>query len=399
MLNLVLFSIYFFDVITRLQFIMSIILLIYILGKKGKIYISKKGLLMYIFFNIYSIIVLTKNDYSYVKMLQQSITCGVIILSYFNLFKYYSIEKIWGNYLKVGVIFSYLAIFQGIIYYLLKINIFIKPYNIWGIDRSYLLSKNLIQVTSLSGEPGMFAQVLLPVVIFTLEKILKKKKLNLNDIIVLIAYLWTFTAIAFFSIGIYIVLKLIILIKNKQVGSIFKFIIISFIIVGMVLNKIKTEMLERKIMESFNAILNLNRIDYQKLNLSSFALFSNIKAAINSNNYILGNGLGSIKEVYYKYFHLTEHFAYGLNSEDGYSLAVRIFSEFGIIGIMVIGYIIIKNIKNSSKYWKLSTINLSVTIGIISYLIRGGSYFMQGIILFFLFLNVSNLEIMKKERS
>ena len=88
MLSLVLFSIYFFDVITRLQFIMSIILLIYIFAKKGKIYISKKGLLMYIFFNIYSIILLTKNDYSYVKMFQQSIACGVIILSYFNLFKY-----------------------------------------------------------------------------------------------------------------------------------------------------------------------------------------------------------------------------------------------------------------------------------------------------------------------
>ena len=178
MLGLVFFTVYLFDVVTRLQFIVSIVLIIFIYLQRRKIWINKKSLLIYFILNIYSLIILTKNGYGYEKMIQQSVVCGIMILSYFNLFKYYSIEKLWKGYMKMGIIFSYLGILQGIIYYIFKINIFIKPYNIWGISNNYSLSANLLQVSSMAGEPGMFAQVLLPAVIFTLEKIFYQKKMK-----------------------------------------------------------------------------------------------------------------------------------------------------------------------------------------------------------------------------
>lgn len=386
MLNSIIFSIYFYDKITRLQFLLGIIFLFFIFLKKRRIFLKKKFLFLFLIIVIYSLIILTKNSYSYGKMLQQSIVCGVIILSYFNLFKYYSLKKIWNTYMKMGIIFSYLAILQGIVYYLIQVNIFIKPYNIWGLEKSYILAEKLIQVTSIAGEPGMFAQVLLPAVIFTLEKILKRKKIRLNDIVILIAYLWTFTAIAFFSLGVYGIIKFMILLKDKQLKNILIFILILGIGSVLILSKIKTEAIERKIIESFNSILNFDTLNYYKLNLSSFALFSNIKAAINSNNYFLGNGFGSIEEVYYRYFLLKDHTFYGWNATDGYSLLVRIFSEFGIVGIILIVFYVLRNINLNKKEYYMRTINLSALLGIISYFIRGGSYFMQGTIIFFLFL-------------
>lgn len=389
MLNSIIFSVYFYDKVTRLQFLLGIIFLFFLLVKKRRIFFNKKILWLSLIIIIYSLIILTKNNYNYRKILQQSVVCGIIILSYFNLFKYYPLKKIWNTYMKMGILFSYLAILQGVIYYLLQIDIFIKPYNIWGLNGSYILSKKLIQVTSIAGEPGMFAQVLLPAVIFTLEKILKRKKIKWNDIVILIAYLWTLTAIAFFSIGIYGILKFIILLKNKKMKNIIIFLIFLSIILILVLNKIKTDILEKKIIESFGAVFNFNTINYYKINLSSFALFSNIKAALNSNNYILGNGFGSIAEVYYQYFTLTDHKFYGQNAEDGYSLLVRIFSEFGILGVILISIYILNRINFNDKNWLRRTINLSSFIGIISYFIRGGSYFMQGVVIFFLFLSFS----------
>ena len=184
MLNSIIFSVYFYDKVTRLQFLLGIIFLFFLLVKKRRIFFNKKILWLSLIIIIYSLIILTKNNYNYRKILQQSVVCGIIILSYFNLFKYYPLKKIWNTYMKMGILFSYLAILQGVIYYLLQIDIFIKPYNIWGLNGSYILSKKLIQVTSIAGEPGMFAQVLLPAVIFTLEKILKRKKIKWNDIVI-----------------------------------------------------------------------------------------------------------------------------------------------------------------------------------------------------------------------
>lgn len=386
MLGLVFFTVYLFDVVTRLQFIVSIVLIIFIYLQRRKIWINKKSLLIYFILNIYSLIILTKNGYGYEKMIQQSVVCGIMILSYFNLFKYYSIEKLWKGYMKMGIIFSYLGILQGIIYYIFKINIFIKPYNIWGISNNYSLSANLLQVSSMAGEPGMFAQVLLPAVIFTLEKIFYQKKMKLDDIVILVAYLWTFTAIAYFSLGVYVVLKLIILFYRKKIYKIYKILIVGTVSLILLLNKLGTETLKRKIFETFKAILNFSEINYYRLNLSSFALISNLSAAINSDKLFLGNGWGSIEEVYYRYFQIKDRLFYGQNSTDGYSLLIRIFSEFGLLGVIFILYLFIKNFNLGKKNWKLNTINLSVAIGIISYFIRGGSYFMQGIIIFFYFL-------------
>ncbi|MCI6033955.1 hypothetical protein [Fusobacterium varium] len=154
-------------------------------------------------------------------------------------------------------------------------------------------------------------------------------------------------------------------------------------------------MIKIKIFETFNYIFNLMHIDLNKVNLSTFALFSNFRAAILSKHLIFGNGLGTIQQVYYKYLVNKNYYAYGLNSEEGYSMTVRIFTEFGLIGLSIIGYILIKNFFYDRKNFELSTINFSIVIGIILYLIRGGSYYMYGSILFYIFLIFSKKEYKK----
>ena len=68
---------------------------------------------------------------------------------------------------------------------------------------------------------------------------------------------------------------------------------------------------------------------------------------------------------------------YGQNAQDGYSLVIRIFSEFGIIGVFFLFLFIIRNLNITNP------INISVLFLIGQLLIRGGHYTLYGTIFFF----------------
>lgn len=395
MLSTIFFSIYFFDTYTRMQYIVSLFYLMCLFFKEKKIYIPSKFLFIYLILNIISIFKLLSNGYTLDKMIQQNIIVIPIVVSYYNLFFNYSLKKLWKNYMKISYLFSLLGLIQEIIYFFSKINILIKPFNLWAIHLTYPLDNGLLQISSLSGEPGMYAQVLTPAVIYILENIEKEKKINLRKGVILISYLLTFTAIAYFNLIIYFILKVVILILQKRWKEIIKVILVGGSLIIVIFIKLGTEILKLKILETFNSLINISKVDYTSVNLSTFALISNLKVGILAKQYLLGNGYGSIEQVYYRFFNLKNYIFYGQNATDGYSLFIRIFIEFGLVGVLV-SLIFLYNysiLKNKTSYFKM--INLGVVVGIISYLIRGGSYHMQGIIIFALFLVFSY----KRERS
>lgn len=384
-INFIIFSVLFFDMRTRIQIISAFLFLVYLIFK-NEFKINKKVglLLMYIF--ISSIVVIVMYEYKFNKMIQQMIVITIIILSYWIFFSKYGVIKIWNKYLKICKLFCLIGIVQWVIYYLFNINIFQRKYFFWGIENNYILSNRILYFSSMSGEPGNYAQVVMPAVFYLIEKSLKVKKIKIQDLIFIISYICTFTAIAFMGFIIYIFFKVIVLIKNKEIKKIFYGIGTFLIMLPSFIKIFNIGMIKIKIFETFSYILNLMDIDLNRVNLSTFALFSNLRAAILSKHFIFGNGLGTIQQVYYKYLANENYFFYGINSEDGYSMAVRIFAEFGLIGLLIIGCILIKNFYYDKKNFLSSTINLSVTIGIISYLIRGGSYYMYGSIFFYIFL-------------
>lgn len=393
-LNIIIFSVLFFDMRTRIQIISAFLFLVYLV-LKNEFKINKKVGLLLIYIFISSIIVIVMYEYKFNKMLQQMIAITIIMLSYWTFFLKYEVVKIWNKYLKMCKLFCLIGIIQWIIYYFFNINIFQRKYFFWGIKNNYILQNGILYFSSMSGEPGNYAQVVMPAVFYLIEESLKSKKVKIQDLIFVISYICTFTAIAFMGFILYAFFKIILLIKNKEIKRIFYGVGTLIVMLPAIIKVFNIGMIKIKIFETFNYILNLMYVDLNSLNLSTFALFSNLRAAMLSKHYIFGNGLGTIQQVYYKYLVNENYFFYGINSEDGYSMAVRIFTEFGLIGLSIIGYILIKNFFYDRKNFKLSTINFSAMIGIVSYLIRWGSYYTFGAILFYIFLVFSKKEYKK----
>lgn len=388
-LNIIIFSVLFFDMRTRIQIISAFLFLVYLV-LKNEFKINKKVGLLLIYIFISSIIVIVMYEYKFNKMLQQMIAITIIMLSYWTFFLKYEVVKIWNKYLKMCKLFCLIGIIQWIIYYFFNINIFQRKYFFWGIKNNYILQNGILYFSSMSGEPGNYAQVVMPAVFYLIEESLKSKKVKIQDLIFVISYICTFTAIAFMGFILYAFFKIILLIKNKEIKKIFYGVGTLIVMLPAIIKVFNIGMIKIKIFETFNYILNLMYVDLNSVNLSTFALFSNLRAAMLSKHYIFGNGLGTIQQVYYKYLVNENYFFYGINSEDGYSMAVRIFTEFGLIG-----YILIKNFFYDRKNFKLSTINFSAMIGIVSYLIRWGSYYTFGAILFYIFLVFSKKEYKK----
>lgn len=361
--------------------IQEIVALVYLAinFKKIKINIKSFIILQMLLVPTFYYIISTESIGMINKASQQIFIIGSCFLSYLLLVKKNGIKETMNLYSLIVQVVVVLGGIQFIIFQIFKKDIFI-----FILGKSYI-ENQIISINSISGEPGMYAQLLLPYVIYRLEIIYKTKKIRWIDILVFFNILMTRTAIAYFSLAIYFILKLYLL-KNKKIKSI---LVILGIIVVPFIYKILNKNIIMKIEESFKALYNIFTIDLKAVNLSTFALFSNLRAYINSQNYLFGNGLGSIEETYYNFFKNEDYYFYGINSTDGYSLFIRVLSEFGIVGIGIFLIYILYNLNLSNKDI-YSSINISAFIGVLSYLLRGGSYFMHGTLLFLILLIFSN---------
>lgn len=128
-----------------------------------------------------------------------------------------------------------------------------------------------------------------------------------------------------------------------------------------------------RIDDSLKGINNLEPIYFERLNLSSYALISNLWVAINAPNRIYGTGLGTHEQNYLNTYK-SDYQYYGFNQKDGYSLFNRIFSEFGIIGLFVL-FIFVFKWFNSRSF-----INICAFFLILSFILKGGHYVRYGLI-------------------
>ena len=112
---------------------------------------------------------------------------------------------------------------------------------------------------------------------------------------------------------------------------------------------------------------------FETLNMSSYATMVNVWVALNAPNRIMGTGLGTHELNYYREYK-SDYIFYGLNAQDGYSLLNRLYSEFGVLGLILCLWVIYRN------YNLNNIINISVFFLILTLLIRGGHYVRYGFI-------------------
>ena len=138
-----------------------------------------------------------------------------------------------------------------------------------------------------------------------------------------------------------------------------------------------------KFKETWNMLQNehANFHNIETLNASSYAFLANMYVAKSAPSRILGTGLGTHPINYAKIYpkSSTRYRLYGLNSNDAYSLSIRIFSELGIIGLLCLFIFIYKNFNPKSLFSFMALGYL------INACITGGHYTANGAILFFVF--------------
>lgn len=344
-----------------------------------KLYFNRNILLLEGGLFMYSVCVIFLIGYNWDKFLQQFILLFIVTTGYQQVFFYsgLSIKEWFEKYITVVYILSLLGISQVIIYAITSIDIFLYTIDGFAIQPS-------IRLHSIMLEPGFFTTFTIPAFSYVfLEKSFFKEH-KIKSIIIVLAFVLTF------AVAAWVALLFVLCTWAYRKFKYFKPLIILLMISLSVwfvnnansfeLNKESASLtgdIKNKVIQTMTVIESTDPSDFEKLNLSSYAILTNYWIAFNAPNRFCGTGLGTHSQNY-ELLYQSDYAFYGLNKEEAYSLFARLYSEFGIIGVYLYILFLIK------CYTKKNVISICLLIFFLSYLIKGGHYTLYGVVFFHL---------------
>lgn len=274
--------------------------------------------------------------------------------------------------------------------YVLKKNLclFIKCYlNTNLIMNIYALIAYALHITisgrleSWGGEPGDISLITLPAIIYYFQQ----KEISFRSIITLIAFILSESTASYAAL--FITLSLLLIIYNRRNLIKITLATITILAIGYAISnymskeKSKENTAISKFKETVNILQNdhVNYYELENLNASTYAFVTNLLVAKSAPSRLLGTGLGTHPISYNIEYppQSTNYRLYGLNSNDAYSLSIRVFSELGYIGLFLLFFFIYRNF-NSKSLFSFMAISY-----IINACITGGHYTANGCIMFF----------------
>lgn len=297
---------------------------------------------------------------------------------------FYIIEKYdWKNIFKLYVKFAYYSAIFGIIQVVLSFG---------GVN---ILIKIPGRLDSISYEPSHYAAVLVPALLYSFFHYRQYKKYFL---VMLAALILTFNLTGYLAfllvVSIAYINPIYILVTVPLLYYLVFYVFVDF-----------NENFNMRIVETqavFKGDLNiLNRtVD---ANGTTVSLYSNLMVARHNLETwnIIGSGLGGHEETYHRYYEgspFTFNYYYGLNAPSGHSLTIRIFSELGIVGLVLYIAMLVRRVilLDNGAFRSISLACLSHFIcksfklgGIIDY---GTPFFLA-----MLFINFTNYKMGKTE--
>lgn len=310
------------------------------------------------------------DGYEIDKSILQIILIFVYILGYSTFFKrsFTDVETLFSKYRFICGFVSVLGIVQFLYALLVGVDIF-----------GFLASEPTTRAHSYLQEPAFLANFLTPCVIVYLSnpQIIKNNKINFG--LVLLAFFLTLATIAYVTVSLYIIYRLFM--------SRYRILFILLLVMGVVLvgymsveinvneNEGYIGVMQTKIEDTSSAVDYFDPIFFESLNLSSYSTLTNLWVAIHAPYRLVGTGIGTHSQNYFRTYK-SNHMAYGLNSDDAYSLFSRILSEFGYEGIVLLIIFILKNFNKTNMY------NIACFFYILALCIRGGHYTVYGFFMF-----------------
>lgn len=334
-------------------------------------------------FFAYSVVVATTIlGYPMSKGLQQYVLLTLYILIYYSLLSQQkaNIEGLFIVYLKVAKVIGFLGFAELCIYAATHIDIF--SFTLWAKTNAEA-APHIIRVHATLAEGGYYGTILSPFIAYI---ILYKDKFHVYKrwqlVIIFISLICSVSAIAYLTFAVCLAT---ILYRKVGKGLLLKVVSIAALIgvIAFFASDSKENESEQgfggltvRFQQTATALSSLNNIYViESLNNSSYALLANTYVATHAPLRWTGTGLGTHKLNYHAVYQSNRPL-YGLNDEDGYSLFNRLLSETGILGLLV--YIVFL-FKYRSKQ---SMINTCVLFYLLGTFIRGGNYFVYGMIFY-----------------
>lgn len=367
---------------------LSLLLLVDFL--KGRIYPTKIFYFIGVLF-LHGFIMCSYVGYNYHKLIMQTILLLITLLGYNQLFvrSGKDVDKWFNIYISITSFVAFIGIIEVIIVAITGNNIFVYTLDLQHIQGGLRLSSILM-------EPGYAIAFFTPALSYVFLDNTYLRKNKVRSFIIIAASILTLTS-AFIIVSV-----LILVIKYWRYFRKLRFVFIAFLVyVSFVsLNTIRNSEgtysdTDDSITKAINKIIqsaqilyqsNVTPYDFELLNISTYAQMTNMWIAFNAPCRLLGTGLGTHPQNYEALYKSDFH-AYGLNSTDAYSLWTRLYSEFGLLGLLVYFFFLYK------CYSKKNVISLCFLIYFILQLIKGGPYTYYCTALFhFLYFQIYYLE-------
>ena len=342
------------------------ILIIKLRSSNYKMYMPKNVILFFIY--IFAITFLNVFDVESIKGICFFVLQTITIFLYLSTVEDYS--KIYKIMYITAFILSCYGIIQTIAYYAEIPTIYDMSLYGFAVNNSYVGKNGIFRPSSLYSEPAHLTGILISGIYIGLvneqdEKHIKKWK----TLIIFIFSVLTKSTITYISLAMILIYYFII--YKKAFFKNFKWICLIVIITSIILSN--NPRIMNEVMYKFKSLKTADPT--YSSDASGFAIISNLKIAFNKmkDGYLFGTGYDSHRLYYYKYIdNLYSNVLFYLNVDEAASLYTRIFSEFGIIGL--IAFItfcmnkLIYSIKTKNKDLMFFTILLLIII------LRNGSY-------------------------
>lgn len=316
--------------------------------------------------------------YSFGKFIQQYVLLSITILGCDILFKSYvkDVEAFFMKYVSLVRLLAIIGLIQFIIYAITNVDILAFT----------AVTQISLRIRGWLAEPGWYAAFLTPAVAYYLYDREYRKKNKWYFRATMLSYLLSLSALAYFALFLMFIMYL-----YNRMAKALRIIMMAVVICSVLwIVSLSAQVgrtyeydnddfmgtIEMKIVQSFS-VFNFFKPEYfEKMNASTYATMTNLWVACNAPMRVIGTGLGTHELNYESEYRNTSYYLYGLNKEDAYSLFTRIFSEFGVVGVIAL-FLCLFLFHN-----RKSAINRAIFIYYMSMLIRGGSYTMYGIVLF-----------------
>ncbi|MEQ2541892.1 hypothetical protein WMO27_11165 [Lachnospiraceae bacterium CLA-AA-H183] len=261
---------------------------------------------------------------------------------------------------------------------------------LYGFPREgvyYVANSPLARVSSLYSEPASLIAIMSATFMIIFFWHQKNTVTMLKNIIIIGFIVLTQSTLLYVACGI--IIMVYIFFSNQDILNKFKWIII--LLSGFCCVTLWNYQFIARILRKLLTLKNTSSTSTS--DLSAFALISNLQIALSKikDGYLFGTGYNSHRLYYERYINeLYDQILMKLNYADAASMYIRSLSEFGIIGlsfiIFVIIYAFIKGYKQKNNF----KIFCATVLGIA--LLRDGNYIRTLNIVFFLLIFIFNNE-------